>query len=149
MPAMLTSWSRAIFTEGWASIISSTRAWTDSKWGRESVVHQSPQSNPSIYLFKTPHSRTTAAPQIKLLYWTSGVASLHQPIPALTLCPSWTSFCMHLRMHSYKIQTGDSLMTLRRGANKSDGDTWTPLPGTQNLNDIIQIRRQNNTSTMK
>lgn len=115
MPAMLTSWSRAIFTEGWASIISSTRARTGSEWGRESVVHQSPQSNPSVYLFKTPHIRTTAAPQIKLLYWTSGVASLHQPIPALTICPSWTSFCMHLCMNSHEIQTGESLTTLRRG----------------------------------
>lgn len=147
MPAMLTSWSRAIFTEGWASIISSANdRQAASEEGKVwSISHHSPILV-FIYL-----KHLTVGPQQRRRSnwnWTASIASLNHPIPVLNICSNCMSFCVHLRAHSREIQTGESLMIPPR-ANKSAEDTWTLRPGTLNLNDITQIRRRNNTSTMK
>lgn len=35
------------------------------------------------------------------------------------------------------------------GGKRADGETWAFCPGTLHLNDITQMHRQNNTSTVK
>lgn len=53
---------------------------TGREGGRESVAHQSPQSNPRTCLFKTTYNLTTTVPQVTLHYWTYSVASFHRVI---------------------------------------------------------------------
>lgn len=155
---MLTSWSRAIFTEGWASIISSANGrQAASEEGKVwSISHHSP-----ILVFIYLKHLTVGPQQRRRSDWyrTASVASLNRPIPVLNIGSNCTSFCVHLRVHSREIQTDESLMTLQRANtwikyfinNTCTGDTWTWAfcPGRLHLNDITQIRRRNNTSTMK
>lgn len=74
MSAILTSWDRTIFTEGWASITAVCKhKQPESEKGKVyRISHQSPVSR--LDYFKVPYSLITTRQEVMLDYWTCSSA---------------------------------------------------------------------------
>lgn len=125
------------------------------------MAHQSPQSNPEVWLFKTPYNLTTVVPRATLHRQTYSVASfpsrhlshnLQLSVHALCVC-----LCCASKKSKRKVEKKQTVECPATGGKpreelKKKHVMMTPglsASGTLHLNDITQTHRQNNTSAVK